>query len=121
MPNFSTALCSSFTECSSDSSGECTPITTSPAADLFCTIESTQGRELTQLTHSKAHISTSTTLPLRPASVSGSELIQSLACWCVNSGGVVGAAPLSTAQVTSSNAMRLIPFIYHPCWAAFPT
>src|SRR3984957_9910644 len=105
----STALRTLLGDFSSSSSGVCTLTITSPAGALSRSTDSTQARELRQLTQSNAQNSTSTTLPLRAASVSGSELSQSEARSWVNSGGGAGAAALtsaSTAQQASMSSRR---------------
>src|SRR2546421_7180043 len=120
MPSRATALRTASGNLSSDSSGVCTPTTTSPAGPLLRSSDSTQARELRQFTHSKAQNSTSTTLPLSPASVRGAELIQSSARWWVNSDGALGAASATIDQaVSAASALRVIPFIYHPHKASF--
>src|SRR3954465_2405488 len=64
---------------SNGNSGVCAPITTSPWLRYFSSQARTYGSVRSQFTHVYVQKSTSTTLPLRPAGVSGGELSHSAA------------------------------------------
>src|ERR1700758_140184 len=114
MPRRATALRTAPVDFSTDSSGVCTPTTTSPSGPFERTSDSIHGRDLRQLSHSNAQNSTITTLPLSAARVSGGELIQSSALACVNSGGLVGVAAANEPVASTANTMSLIPFMSAP-------
>src|SRR5579862_4141424 len=107
MPRRTTALRTASGYLSSDSSGVCTPTTTSPPAARLLSSDCTQALEFRQFTHSNAQNSTSTTLPRSAASVRGAELIQSSGREWVNSGGTLGAAPTTVAATSVRAAMTL--------------
>src|SRR4051812_20204747 len=78
--------------CSKENSGVCAPITTRPCSAYLSAHARTYGSWRSQLTHVYVQKLTSTTLPRRPAVVSGAELSQSLA---PSSCGILPSAPSS--------------------------
>src|ERR1700742_1722489 len=94
MPRSLTAFFTFARLFSNPNSGACTPITTSPASRYFCAQARTYGIERRQLMHEYVQKSTSTTLPFRPSTDNGGELIHSVApasgghCPPIGRGGV---------------------------------